>query len=855
MKYGRLAELLRHRHPSDLVGFKELFSRFQEILKGNNRVLELISELEDKQGGEYIFDINYLKQSIEELSSAVFLLISHLNVIANDRYQELFLRQSAIQEELQNIIQGRMAPSDDIFIIDFGEIDSGMTELVGGKNANLGEVGNHLNMQIPPGFAISTGAYRRFMAYNGLWPEVLRIHEEYLGDDDKSAARYNRAIDRLFNAAHVPPDLVTAINKQVGLLRNKRIGEHGLTVRSSASGEDALGRSFAGQFKTALNCQYDDIIPAYMKVVASRFKYGVFVYAGPRVFDEAELPMAVGIQEMIIPDTAGVMYSVDPSGDCLDCLAIAACFGLGAGVVDGMTDTDYYQVSRLDPTQIISRRIGAKKTQIVPMELQGITSIPVHENQQGRACLSDGQIIELAEKALILERYFKRPVDVEWCFDQRGNLFILQYRPMMIAANPRDERRENERDLLNVTVIMRRQGQVAQRGIAAGKVRQVREDDEAEAFPVGAIAVTKYTTPRLASIIRRASAIITDIGSPTGHMATVAREFGVPMIVNTMSATRLLAEGIEITVDAEENIIYEGIIKELLEYETKAKDVYRDLQEYRILRQLLRLISPLFLLDPKNADFTPKNCRTYHDMVRFCHEKAVQILIDLNMSSRQFRGIKTKELKFEIPLGLHIIDLGGGLTAPLSDKGNIDSLDSVNSLPMRAILMGLVTPGVWSTQPLQLGFGDLVSSLTRYSMTDRIAQFTGQNLAVISDKYANISLRLGYHFNVIDTYVSENANDNYIYFRFVGGVTEIKRRRLRAILIKEILEKLNFKVALSGDLIVGRLKKWGKSEMLQVLNEIGRLIGFSRQLDTQMQSERSVTECFQAFFKHESNVS
>jgi pyruvate,water dikinase len=141
-----------------------------------------------------------------------------------------------------------------------------------------------------------------------------------------------------------------------------------------------------------------------------------------------------------------------------------------------------------------------------------------------------------------------------------------------------------------------------------------------------------------------------------------------------------------------------------------------------------------------------------------------------------------------------------------------------------------------------------VSSLTKYTMTDRAAEYQGQNLAVISDRYANISLRLGYHFNVIDAYVSENVNDNYVYFRFVGGVTENARRRLRAILIREILEKLSFKASANGDLVVGRLKKLEAKETVRVLEEIGRLIGFTRQLDTQMYSQASVQECLRTFF-------
>ncbi|NIO28654.1 MAG: pyruvate, water dikinase [Candidatus Latescibacteria bacterium] len=852
MVFDRITRIFRRPHAVDLSYFKALFEKFQQILEGNNRVLELISGLENKLSGQYIFDINYLKSVVEQLSEEVYLVISNLNVFADNRYLELFSRQAAIQKELKDIVEGHPVTSEDMYVIDYDDIHSDITEIVGGKNANLGEIRNQLEMLTPDGFVLTTSAYRRFMEYNNLWPEIHRIHAGYQGDDKESIEGYDRAIDDLFSSARIPPDVMKAVTKHLNELHKRQKGMFGLAVRSSAFGEDAQRQSFAGQFKSFLNCQSVDVFSAYIKVIASRFKYAVGIYGGQRIYEETELPMAVGIQQMIAARSAGVMYSVDPSGRRVDCLAVSASFGLGVGVVGGTADADHFQVSRLDPTQITNRRIGTKRTEMVAAEPRGVKSIPVREDLQERPSLTDDQVIELAERALLLDRYFNRPVDIEWCFDDLGKLHILQCRPLKLPPKPRVRPSEMADALASKPVIMRRQGQVAQSGIAAGKVWQVNEDDDPGAFPVGAIAVTKYTTPRLTSIIRRAAAIITDAGSPSGHMATVAREFGVPMIVNTADACKLLADGEEITVDAEENIIYKGILRELLEYGVEAEDVFRDLREYHILRHLLRRISPLNLLDPNSPGFIADNCRTYHDIARFSHEKAVQLLINLNMSSRRFRGLKSKKLKLSIPLGLSVIDLGNGLSSS-ADASEIDEMDEIQSVPMQAILKGLTSPGVWSTQPMQLGFGDLVSSLTRHSMSDRVAEYQGQNLAVISGRYANISLRLGYHFNVIDTYVSENVNDNYIYFRFVGGVTETERRHLRAILIKDILEKLDFKVAVSGDLVVARLKKLEAARVLQVLEEVGRLIGFTRQLDTQMQSEESVQECFRAFFRNGRN--
>jgi len=847
MMFDRLKQLLVRREGIDLGSFRTLFERFQQILASNTRTLEIMAQLEDKLSGEYIFDINYLRSTTAELSEEVRRMISNLNVITDNRFPDLFSRQYLIQGELKNIVEGRPVPADDEFVMDFDDVDLESAPVVGGKMASLGEIKNRLEMDIPDGFVLTVKSYRRFMEYNELWPKIQALYRARHEEDKKSAEEYDRAIDQLFDNTRLPPDVAKALSRHLGALSKRKKGESGVAVRSSACGEDTETRSFAGQFESFLHCRDEEVASAYAKVIASRFKNTIAVYAGDRIVDERELPMAVGVQETINAEAAGVLYSVDPGGANLNNIIISSSFGLGGRVVEGTVDADNYEVARIDPTRVASRRIATKATKMVLADPQGTESAPLPKKDQTRSSLTDDQIVELARCALVLDRYFKRPVDVEWCFDDQEKLFMLQCRPLRLPAKPREPTADLRALLAEKPVIMRDKGVIAQRGIAAGRVRHVDEDDDPDDFPVGAIAVTRYTTPRLTSIIRRAAAIITDVGNSSGHMATVAREFGVPMIVNAEDATSRLAPGAEVTLDAEENIVYEGIVNELLEYEMEAEDVFRDLNEYLVLRRLLRKIAPLYLIDPTSSEFTAKNCRTYHDIVRFTHEKAVQYLINLNISSRRFRGIESKRLGLPIPLGLSVIDLGGGLRYRVG-MNKIDSIDAVESTPLRAVLTGLLAPGAWSTQPAQLGLGDLVSSMTRYKMTDRTSEYRGANLAVVSECYMNMSLRLGYHFNVIDTYVCGNANDNYVYFRFVGGVTEPERRHLRALLIKEILEKLNFKVTVTGDLVVGRLKLWEAKAIARSLEELGRLIGFTRQLDTRMESKESIQECYDAFF-------
>jgi pyruvate,water dikinase len=217
----------------------------------------------------------------------------------------------------------------------------------------------------------------------------------------------------------------------------------------------------------------------------------------------------------------------------------------------------------------------------------------------------------------------------------------------------------------------------------------------------------------------------------------------------------------------------------------------------------------------------------------------VEELIGLEYDRTSDTARAGRKLKFDIPLDLILIDIGGGIR----ESANISNIkpQEVISIPMKAFLDGLSVPGGWDREPMSVDFGSFMSSLTRtFSSSMATPKYIGQNLAVLSKEYVNINLRLGYHFNMIAAHITENLNDNYAYFRFLGGVTDISRRSRRAKMLAEILTKSDFRVDIRGDLVIARIKKLDLEMMEKKMKILGLLVAFTRQLDVKMNHEQEI---------------
>jgi len=817
--------------------FASLFQVFQKILELNNSVLELMADMGSKLSGEYVFDQQYIRSSCREMGTLVYELIYNFNALVPEKYRALDGVFRQINHDIEEELAGRLVIPQTEYVIPYETITGDFNDVVGGKNSHIAEIHNRLGMSVPEGFAVTTRAFRSFFNHNRFQDRlehILKTWEEQKVSSDEAS----RTIRDMISSGSLPPALIRAMEKALKQLQRKT-GRRRLflAVRSSAMGEDSE-HSFAGQYLSLLNQPQEDLLSGYRDVLASAYSPSAMEYRRQKGIPEHEVVMAVACQRMIDARVSGVLYSLDPADPSQDVMVISSSWGLGAPIVSGKTAADRFIVSRESPHEVQHLDIVRKDRRLAPKESGGCEFQAVDEEMQTAMSLTDNQISELVEAALAVERYFKNPQDIEWAYDQQGQLYILQARPLNIKSGLAPV----ACDIASITgqypVIFADKGIIVQSGIAAGRVSLVQKDDDLEQFANGTILVAKETSPRFARVAQKAAGIITDVGSSTGHMATIAREFRIPAVVNTEVATRLLKPGQEITLDAQENVVYAGRIKELCYYGFM-EESFEDSYEYRLLRRILKKIMPLNLVDPRDKDFTPRSCKSFHDITRFIHEKAVEELVNLNYHLRLHREITPKKLKLDIPLDLIIIDINGGLNE--TNVGKEVSRDQVGSTPMRAFLDGLCSPGSWSREPMSVDFSSFMSSLTRTFSTHLVnPQQVGQNLAVISKNYTNISLRLGYHFNMIDAYIGEHLNDNYAYFRFLGGVTGPRRRSRRARLIYETLARYDFNVDQRGDLVIGRIKKLDPSSMKRKMYLLGQLVGFTRQLDVKMTSDQQV---------------
>lgn len=826
----------RGKSPAGPADFKQTFERFKSVLDTNNNALEIITDMGEKLGGNYLFDVVYIKKAYEELRHDIETSMENFDVLTKKRYAGLHEAFHGIDARVRGALYDE-PPASREMLVSFDDV-SRAVHGIGGKNAHLLEVKNRVKLSVPDAFVITTHAFDELLRQNELDNNIDDLAH---GSPSEAAAEKLR---ELIIRSNIPPAIDQAIREAIEKIRAKYGQDCFLAVRSSADAEDGVF-SFAGQFETVLNVplRAEAIEEAYKRVIASLFSAKAISYQKQLGYEIGRIKMAVGCMVMVDAESSGVMYSANPDEDD-DTLIINATFGLGSSVVEGRTDADRYVVKKGPDPEPVSATYGEKGSMVIAAKQGGTDEIETPSEMRSRPCLSPEQVSGLARQAMAIEKYFGSPQDIEWAVAKDGSIVILQTRPLnvrktnkaVVSAGPSSLQPDTHTE-----VLIGNRGIVVQSGVAAGTVFILRQIDELDDFPQGAVLVAKHDSSLFVKIMPFVSAIITGTGSMTSHMSAICRELKIPTIVNAGDAVERLEHGQEITVvagDDGEVTVYPGINRDILANDRRNTPNMEDVYEYRKKRYILRYISPLNLIDPLLEEFTPDGCRTMHDILRFIHEKAVAGLVD--SAREESTGLRKRahvvQLDLPVPAGIVIMDMGGGLD--LLEGSHHAAFDQIASLPFKAFIKGMVHPGAWRSEAVSLKAGDFFTSMLRMSdIVNEPGNLAGYNVAVISKEYVNLSLRFGYHFAMLDCYCSEYARNNHIFFRFTGGATDLVKRSRRVDLIAAILKEYGFNLKIKGDLIIARLANLPQDEITDILDQLGRLIAYTRQLDAMLHDD------------------
>ncbi len=445
------------------------------------------------------------------------------------------------------------------YILWFGEVSKKDILLVGGKNASLGEMKSKLakkGISIPDGFALTTNAYRSFLEFNAIDKKLREIFKDFNPQSIRSLQKTGKKARNLFLRAKFPDVLKKEITKAYRKL-SREYGEKeaDVAIRSSGVAEDAPKDSFAGQFESYLNISGEEnLLKAIKKCLASTFNDRVIVYREEKGVSHLKFALSVGVQKMVRSDlaSAGVIFTLDTETGFRNIVLINSIFGAGEMIVKGKITPDEFYVFK--PTlkkgfkSIIVKNLGRKTKKYIYKKTGGLKEVSVPPAKQLEFSLTDKEILTLAKWACQIEEHYKIPQDIEWAKDGKtGKLFIVQSRPETIYASEAVRFFEEYKLQTKKPPILT--GIAVGSKIGWGRVRIISDVSKIEKFQKGEILVTRMTDPDWLPAMRIASAIVTDEGSKVCHAAIVSRELGIPCVVGTLKATKLLKEGQMVTVD------------------------------------------------------------------------------------------------------------------------------------------------------------------------------------------------------------------------------------------------------------------------------------------------------------------
>nr|WP_287412528.1 PEP/pyruvate-binding domain-containing protein [Pseudodesulfovibrio sp.] len=840
----------RKKTPEELSEIRRVFAarydHFRLLIQANTRAHELIGELEEALRGFTPYGMEYVNTLCTRISTSIFQMVRHLGELDHKGHDELMIAMQSINERIMTALAPEEHVMSGELVFDLSEIGRDHADLCGPKMAMLGEAGSSLGLNIPAGFVVTVAAYRRFVEAGGLRPEVARLIQATDGNDREALFRTSSDIMQLVMETRLPDDLAETILAAYDRL-SERLGElPDLAVRSSALGEDVEGSSYAGQYRSVLNVDRGALLDSYKEVLASKFSRQAMAYRMNRGIRDEDVAMSVGCMTMVHAMSGGVAYSRNPVNVRDDSVSIHSVWGLPKPVVDGTAETDVFLVNR-DSLVVNDRIVAEKPDMFVCNPKEGVCRESLLEEQRCEPSLTDEQAATIAREAVRIEEQFGTPQDIEWAMTPDGVFHLLQCRPLMQIESTKIAH-PSAADLPKPVLSG---GRTASPGVGVGPAYSVRKDVDALSFPDGGVLILKHALPSRAALLDRCSALISEQGGMAGHLANVAREFGVPALFGVKGVVGNFENGHILTVDADGHAVYDGAVEPLL-VEKPRERIMRGSPVQGALRKAARHIVRLNLTNPESPEFKPENCKTLHDIMRYCHEKGVAGMFEFG-TDNDFIEAASRQLICDVPKQFWVLNLDDGFLPEGENRSDqCILLKHVDSYPMHALWEGM--QAVQWEGPPPVHTKGLMSVMFEATMNPDLnpssgTRYTQKNYFMISKNYCSLQSRFGFHFCGVESLVSDRTSENYASFQFKGGAANVERRILRARFVGDLLEELEFRVRVRQDNMFARAEGLPRKAMGRRLKILGYLITHTRQLDMIMTNKAEVARRKARFLK------
>ena len=847
----RLWKHLRKNNTQSTAAEKILgqkYNEFLSVLSENEHSLDLMTRLEEKLYNDQLISFPYLKSTIHNLSKRIAHIVESLIMLSDGNYVELREIYGVLERNIREVLTGKKEPIYTPIIIPMDQIRKDLADKVGNKMANLGEMQSQLTYATPTGFAATACAFTHFLEYNDLNAKIKDVLCQLNPTDSHQLLASEKAIKQLFLEAQVPPEIEDSIRKECEKLEKIKGRAIYWAVRSSAIGEDLAESSFAGQFSSILNVCTDNVIDAYKEVAASKYNASAIVYQHMKGIRDDDVSMSVGFMEMIDPICSVVLYTTNPVQQNRQEIVVNAVWGIGELLVDGVISADVYVLKREPGFLLVKKETAEKGICLKLLHGGGLQQEIMAEKKSRQPCLNRSQLKRLAEMAMQIEKLFKGPQDIEWCFDQDDTLHILQSRSLHVFQK---FKRQKIQASINAPVIADK-AQPISPGVGKGEVFKARDRHDLINLPRGAVLVLKHSSPQFIGALHRVSAVIIEKGNWADHMASVIREFGVPCIVRVKDIFSRLKNGQTITVDATEGIIYSddiAISPETINACQGSSSNIKKTESHRLLDDIAAYIFPLNLTDSRSDNFKPEACKSWHDLLRFCHETALNEMFQLKDKSELGRGENVFKIQSKLPFSLYLLDIFG--TTIRENRGDIVRQENIHCLPFQKLWSGMNDPDLnWRGLEQVMRPKDLFSAMLR-TPEYALQPVETKSYAIVTPEYLNLSLSMGYHFVVLDCYLSDDPFNNYISLSFKGGAAEMKKRNLRIAFIAKILKWRDVDVFTASEFVKSRIKAESAQELAAKLDTIGHMLAVTRLLDVAMVDIDMVESCVTKFYNHD----